>query len=102
MAATPTGTAAPTSTAERDSRQQEKGGTSQIVIVDLDEAQPSHLVKRLRKGKGKLMTRVERIVADLIEAGTVRSSAQPIVIVVRESPFSPFSFGDDDDDDDDD
>ena len=47
------------------------------------------------------MTRVERIVADLIEAGTVRSSAQPIVIVVRESPFSPFSFGDDDDDDDD-
>ena len=84
--------------AERESRQQEKTGTSQIVVVDLDEAQPARRVKLLRKGRGKLMTRVERIVADLVEAGTVKSGAQPVVIVVREAQ-APFWFLEDDDDD---
>jgi hypothetical protein len=88
-----TGTAA-----ERESRQQEKAGTSQIVVVDLDEAQPARRVKLLRKGRGKLMARVERIVADLAEAGTIKSGAQPVVIVVREAP-APFWFLEDDDDD---
>jgi hypothetical protein len=89
-----TGTAA-----EREPRQQEKTGSSQIVVVDLDEAQPARRVKLLRKGRGKLMTRVERIVADLAEAGTIKSSAQPVVIVVREAP-APFWFLENDDDDD--
>ena len=44
------------------------------------------------------MTRVERIVADLVEAGTVKSGTQPVVIVVREAP-APFWFLEDDDDD---
>jgi hypothetical protein len=92
MAATPTGT-----TESREPREQEKSSKSQIVIVDLDEPQPSRLVSRLRKGKGKLLTKVERIVNDLTEAGTIKSMAQPVVIVVREVP-SPWSFGDDDDD----
>ena len=56
MAATGTGGAEP--------RHQEKSGTP-IVVVDLEEAQPARLVKRLRKGQGKLMSRVERIVAPL-------------------------------------
>ncbi|HKA65028.1 MAG TPA: hypothetical protein VKD00_04790 [Methyloceanibacter sp.] len=85
-----------TSAAERESRQQEKTGSSQIVVVDLDEPQPARRVSLLRKGRGKLMSRVERIVADLAEAGTVKSGAQPVVIVVREAP-APFWFlGDDD------
>jgi hypothetical protein len=84
-----------TTAAEPESSQQDIGA-SQIVVVDLDEAQPSRLVKLLRKGRGKLMTRVERIVADLSEAGTIKSGAQPVVIVVRESA-SLFGFlGDDD------
>lgn len=86
-----------TSTAERESKEQTS--KSQIVVVDLDEPQSAQLVKRLRKGRGKLMTRVERIVGDLVEAGTVKSGAQPVVIVVRELPPMPWSFGDDDDDD---
>jgi hypothetical protein len=77
----------------------EQGSKSQIVVVDLDEAQPSRLVSRLRKGRGKLLTKVERIVSDLVEAGTIKSSAQPVVLVVREIP-SPWSFMDDDEDDD--
>ena len=88
MAATGTGGAEP--------RHQEKSGTP-IVVVDLEEAQPARLVKRLRKGQGKLMSRVERIFADLVEAGTVKSTAQPVVIVVRETPVPFWSFEEDDD-----
>lgn len=71
----------------------------QIVVVDIDEAQPARLVKLLRKGRGKLMARVERVVADLGEAGTIKSGAQPIVIVVRETPSLLGFLSDDDDED---
>jgi hypothetical protein len=90
--------AVPTASATepREPREQEKGSKSQLVIVDLDEPQPSPLVTRLRKGKGKLLTKVERIVNDLVAAGTIKSTAQPVVIVVREFP-SPWPFEEDDD-----
>jgi hypothetical protein len=88
---------AATASSATESKEQEKGSKSQIVVVDLDEAQPSRLVSRLRKGRGKLLTKVEKIVGDLVDAGTIKSSAQPVVIVVREYP-SPWSFADDDDD----
>jgi len=87
-----------TGTTEREPRQHEKPSGSQLVVVDLEEAQSSHEVKRLRRGRGKLVHRVERIVADLVEAGTVKSTAQPVVIVIREFP-APFWTMDDDDDD---
>ena len=95
---------APSAPEQRESREPDRSGTgkSQIVIVDLNEAQPHQQVTRLRKGKGKLVTKVERIIGDLVQAGTVRSNAQPVVIVVRELPASPFSFMSEDDDDDDD
>jgi hypothetical protein len=85
-----------TSTTESREREQEKAGKAQIVIVDLDQPQPARLVSRLRKGKGKLVTKVERIVSDLVEAGTIKSTAQPVVLVVREIP-SPWFFEEDDD-----
>ena len=62
-----------------------------VVIVDLDKVQTPRDVRLLRKGRGKLVRRVERIVNELIEAGTVKSTAQPVVIVVRES-MSPLSL----------
>ena len=92
MATSPSGTT--------EQREQKEPGKPQTVIVDFNEPQPSVLVKRLRKGKGKLMTRVERIVGELVADGTVKSTAQPVVIVLREIP-SPFWLDDDDDDDDD-
>lgn len=88
-----------TTAAEPESSQHDDMGAPQIVVVDLDEAQPTRLVKLLRKGRGKLMTRVERIVASLSEDGTIKSGAQPVVIVVRETP-SLFGFLSEDDDDD--
>jgi hypothetical protein len=83
-----------------EQREQKEATKLQTVIVDFDEPQPSVLVKRLRKGKGKLMTRVERIVGELVANGTVKSTAQPVVIVLREIP-APFWLADDDEDDDD-
>jgi Family of unknown function (DUF6200) len=84
MASTAAGT-----TEHREPR--DKVGKAEIVIVDLDKVQTSRDVRLLRKGRGKLARRVERIVNDLIEAGTVKSTAQPVVIVVRTS-MSPLSF----------
>jgi hypothetical protein len=49
-------------------------------------------VKRLRKGRGKLVGRVDRIVADLVAAGTLEAGVQPVVIVVREKPNLPKFF----------
>ena len=84
-----------------EQREQKEANKLPTVVVDFDEPQSSVLVKRLRKGKGKLMTRVERIVSELVANGTVKSTAQPVVIVLREIP-SPFWLADEDDDDDDD
>ncbi|MGE0035333.1 MAG: hypothetical protein AB7S93_06830 [Xanthobacteraceae bacterium] len=84
-----------------EQREQKEANKLPTVVVDFDEPQSSVLVKRLRKGKGKLMTRVERIVSELVANGTVKSTAQPVVIVLREIP-SPFWLADEDDDDDED
>ena len=69
----------------------DKAGKPEIVIVDLDKVQTPRDVRLLRKGRGKLTSRVARIVNDLVAAGTVKPTAQPVVIVVRES-MSPLSF----------
>lgn len=42
---------AATATSATEPKEQEKGSKSQIVVIDLDEAQPSRLVSRLRKGR---------------------------------------------------
>ncbi len=89
----PTGTS---STEQRQAGKNQPGKTlaHPMIVVDLAEPQPSLQVKRLRKGQGRLMTHVERIVNDLIDAGTVKATAQPVVIVVRE--YSSSFLGDED------
>ena len=89
----------PATSSGEQAREHEKGSKLQIVVVELADPQSSRDVKRLRKGQGKLFTHVERIVSDLAEAGTVKASAQPVVIVVREIP-SPLDFFESEDDDD--
>jgi len=85
--------------AAAEARESEKTGKSSMVIVELDEPQSSVAVKRLRKGKGSLYRSVEQIVKDLTDEGTIKASAQPVVIIVQEIPAPPWAFGDDDDDD---
>ena len=66
-------------------------GQSKIVVVDLGPPQSPLRVQRLRKGEGTLIKRIEGIVDDLVQDGTVRADAQTVVVVVRE--FAPFPFG---------
>jgi hypothetical protein len=67
-----------------EQRGSDRASKSQLLVVDLGKRQSPKQVKRLRKGRGKLVGRIDQIVADLVEAGTVKAGAQPIVIVVRE------------------
>jgi hypothetical protein len=86
-------------TEPKETRESDKGGSSPIVIVELDEPQSAIAVRRLRKGKGKLLKHVEQIVKDLVDDGTVKANAQPIVLVVQEIPVPPWAFGYDEDED---
>jgi hypothetical protein len=65
----------------------------QIIVVDFGKAQRKKQVKRLRKGQGKLMARVKSLVSELVEAGTVPATTQPLVIVVRERAELAWPFG---------
>ena len=70
----------------------DKTAKSQILVVDLGRRQSAKRVKNLRKGRGKLMSRIEGIVSELTESGKVKANAQPIVIVVREAVPLPWPF----------
>jgi hypothetical protein len=90
----------PSVTTQRDGQKAEKAMAGhqpgvnghQLVIVDLGRRQSAKRVKRLRKGRGKLVGRVDKIVADLVAAGTLEAGVQPVVIVVREKPDLPKFF----------
>ena len=80
---------------------------SEYVIMDLGRHKPKQ-VRQLRRGKGKLLRRVQNAVSELRASGI----NQPIVLVVERRPqetFSmfplptllPFALADDDDADDD-
>ena len=84
-------------TEQKESRDPDKGTSSSMVIVELDEPQSAVSLHRLRKGKGKLFHHIETIMKDLVEDGTVKPTAQPVVIVVQEIPGPPWAFMDDDD-----
>jgi hypothetical protein len=53
------------------------------IIIDLGKKK-RRLVKKLRKGRGKLVDRVEDVVQDLRKAGSLADPNQPVVVVVRE------------------
>ena len=75
----------------REHRPQEKTDKSQIIVVDLEERKASKQIRRLRNGEGKLMDHIEKIISELSEAGTIKSGAQPVVVIVRED--LPWPFG---------
>ncbi len=88
-------TASAASTSSSEHHESDKSARSHV-IVDLGEPQASAQIRRLRKGTGKLFHHVESIIDDLVAAGTVKASAQPVVIIVRELP-SLWPFGGHDD-----
>lgn len=80
-------------TAKRDGQTADKASAGhQMVVVDFGGRQSPKRVKKLRKGRGKLIGRVDTIVAELVEAGTLKAGVQPVVIIVREKPDFPKLF----------
>ena len=95
---------APTAAEQREQREQRDPARPQLVLVELGKRQTPKRIRRLRKGRGKLLQRIDGIVDELFQAGTIKANSQPVVIVVREKPRLPvawpFAAADDDDDDD--
>ena len=75
--------------------------SSEMIVIDMGE-HSRRRVKKLRRGEGRLMDKVEDTLADLEEQGVIEAATQRVVIVVREEPSLSSFFDDDDDDDDDD
>ena len=75
--------------------------TGIVCVLDLGEHSRQR-VRRLRRGEGRLMEKVEEAVAALVEDGALGADAQTVVVVVRQEPSLSDMFDRDDDDDDDD
>jgi hypothetical protein len=63
------------------------GALAAPVVVDMGK-KPRKQIRQLRKGHGKLMMRVNDVLAELRTAGSISALAQPVVIVVRQRPKS--------------
>ena len=73
---------------------------SEMCVVDLGE-HTKKSIKKLRRGEGRLMDKVEDAILSLREEGILGASSQAVVVVVREEARLGSLFDDDDDDDDD-
>lgn len=89
-------------TVNDDPKFDSESAISEICVVDLGE-HSRRSVKRLRRGEGRLMDKVEDAILSLREEGILDgTNVQTVVVVVREeSSFGDFLNRDDDDDDDD-
>jgi hypothetical protein len=74
----------------------EAGGV--VCLIDLGEHSRKR-IKKLRRGNGRLMDKVEDAVADLKEEGVLSPTADTVVVIVRQE-FSVRGMFDDEDDDD--
>lgn len=53
------------------------------IILDLGSKSRKQ-IRRLRKGRGKLMDRVNNVVEELKTNGNISATAQPIIVVVKQ------------------
>ena len=63
------------------------GSEKGMVLVDLGKKRRKH-IKRLRKGRGRLMRQVDDTVAQLKEEEAIDPNSQVVVVVVKEKPKS--------------
>jgi len=100
----------PTPREEREQRETEKQNKLPLVVVELSRRRSPEQVRRLRKGRGKLLIDIEDAVDELVKSGTIKSGTQPVVVVVREATlpllwaldYAEDEEEDEDDDDDED
>ena len=53
------------------------------LVVDMGKKRGKQ-IKQLREGRGKLMAEVNTLIDELRQAGSISTSAQPVIIVVRQ------------------
>ena len=58
-------------------------GNDAPIVVDMGK-KSRRQIRRLRKGRGKLMDRVADVISDLKADGSIDASAQPVIIVIRQ------------------
>lgn len=59
-------------------------GAGAPIVIDLGK-KSYKAVKKLRKGKGKLLLSVQECIEELKNTGQISAAAQPVIVVVRES-----------------
>lgn len=62
------------------------------IVIDLGKKKRKQ-VRRLRKGKGVLIDRVNGVMEELRSAGTLATGSQPVIVVVREKKSRRAKFG---------
>lgn len=87
--------------AAEDAQHETHGDKPRLVVVELAKRRTPDQVRRLRKGRGKLVDDIESVIEELVSSGTIDKGAQPVVIVVREAGMMPLLDIDDEDDEDD-
>jgi hypothetical protein len=92
------------SSSKEPAKPETKKSSGSLVIVELARRRSAEQVRRLRKGRGKLVSDIDEVVNELVESGTIKADTPPVVIVVRESSASLLwsSLENDEDDDEDD
>ena len=58
--------------------------TADLIVLDIGK-RDADAIKKLRKGKGKLLRKVNESVEQLRDAGKIKADAQVVLIVVREN-----------------
>ena len=67
-----------------DNAQKPESADKSLLVVDIGKKYKKKHIRRLRKGRGRLMGKVQRLVAELTDGGAVEGNVKPIVIVVRQ------------------
>ncbi len=62
-----------------------EGKVAPMVVLDFGKKKGRD-IKRLRKGRGRLLARLNETLDGLREDGTIDAASQPIVVVVRQRP----------------
>lgn len=60
-----------------------EGKAASMVVLDFGKKKRRD-IRRLRKGRGRLMDRLNETLDGLKEDGTIAASGQPIVVIVRQ------------------
>jgi hypothetical protein len=89
-------------TPREESEHRETEDKLPLVVVELSRRRSPEQVRRLRKGRGKLVSDIDDVVEELVKSGTIKSGTQPVVVVVREAALPLLWASDDEEDEEDD